>query len=64
MSEKRVLLIDDDEDLSYIITDMLESYGDRAVIFTTISPNATIFSCPSKPYALRNNAFYLLEAGK
>ena len=27
MSEKRVLLIDDDEDLSYIITDMLESYG-------------------------------------
>jgi len=27
MSEKRILIIDDDEDLSLIISDMLESYG-------------------------------------
>ena len=27
MSGKRILLIDDDADLSYIIADMLESYG-------------------------------------
>lgn len=27
MSEKRILIIDDDEDLSFIISDMLEGYG-------------------------------------
>ena len=27
MSEKHLLIIDDDEDLSFIISDMLESYG-------------------------------------
>ncbi len=27
MSEKRILIVDDDEDLSFIISDMLESYG-------------------------------------
>ena len=27
MPQKQILIIDDDEDLSFIITDMLESYG-------------------------------------
>ena len=35
MSEKRILIIDDDEDLSLIISDMLESYGYHVTCATT-----------------------------
>ena len=30
--QKNVLVVDDDEDLSYIISDMLESYGYNVLI--------------------------------
>lgn len=46
MSQKHILIIDDDEDLSFIITDMLESYGykvtcapDSETAFALLSEN-------------------------
>ncbi len=35
MSEKRILIIDDDEDLSFIISEMLESYGYQVTLAKT-----------------------------
>lgn len=51
MSEKHILIIDDDEDLSIIISDMLESYG---YAVTCAPDSATAFSL------LEKNCYHLL----